>query len=165
MSSKERICVFQCLNPGLDKGYSGRCYNKYACLDESHKRFTTGMHVLVCDRHKNKPKSNLKIINQNLFQTVLVLTKNLASKSRFHFTSTRNLKLLMRRRVKKELTSSILGYTCYRLDNSKEESLIYFFYSSCYDLICRNQAVTCLKSMGKANKTLEGPLILIRGGR
>ena len=32
---KSKKLCFQCLNRGLEKGHSGRCYNKYTCPDES----------------------------------------------------------------------------------------------------------------------------------
>ena len=52
---------FQFLTPGLKRHHEGFCFNKYSCPDESHKRFKSGLHVLICDRHKND-KKNLELL-------------------------------------------------------------------------------------------------------
>ena len=58
---KKRNLCFQCLTPGLKANHEGDCFDKYKCPDDSHKRFKNGLHVLICDRHKNK-KENLDLL-------------------------------------------------------------------------------------------------------
>ena len=55
---KSKNLCFQCLTPGLKANHEGNCFDKYKCPDNSHRRFKTGLHVLICDQHKGK-KENL----------------------------------------------------------------------------------------------------------
>ena len=51
----KNLC-FQCLYPGAErkcKHKEGRCQRDFICKHESHERFPTKKHVLVCDDHKN----------------------------------------------------------------------------------------------------------------
>ena len=43
-------------------GDEGHCFGKYKCPDESHNRYKSGLHILVCDRHKNDEK-NLHLLD------------------------------------------------------------------------------------------------------
>ena len=70
MSVKERfeelkrknLCS-QCLSPGFKMGHRGRCFDKYKCPDESHNRFSSGLHILVCDSHKDNA-GNLQLLEE-----------------------------------------------------------------------------------------------------
>ena len=44
---------FQCLSPGFKAGHKGTCFDKYICPHESHRDFKQGLHVLICDKHKD----------------------------------------------------------------------------------------------------------------
>ena len=68
MSPKERFeelkrknLCFQCLTPGLKAKHEGNCFDKFKCPNESHKQHKFGLHVLICDRHKNN-KENLELL-------------------------------------------------------------------------------------------------------
>ena len=50
---RKRLC-FQCLTPGLKAGHGGKCFDKYNCPHTSHRRYQTGLHILICDKHKNE---------------------------------------------------------------------------------------------------------------
>ena len=63
MNPKERLnkfknkTLFSVSGPGYKKSHDGFCFYKYICSDESHKRFKSGLHVLICDKHKNGPEN------------------------------------------------------------------------------------------------------------
>ena len=57
---KKNLC-FQCLSPGLKVKHAGNCFDKFMCPNESHKRFRSGLHVLICDKHKTE-KANLALL-------------------------------------------------------------------------------------------------------
>ena len=49
------------LSPGLKAKDAGNCFDKFMCPNESHKRFRSGLHVLICDKHKTE-KANLALL-------------------------------------------------------------------------------------------------------
>ena len=53
---KNKGLCLQCLNPGAKQNHEGICWNKYSCQHDGHKRFDRGLHVLVCERHKEEPQ-------------------------------------------------------------------------------------------------------------
>ena len=57
---KKKMC-FQCLTPGLKAKQEGNCFDKFKCPNDSHKRFRSGLHVLICDKHKTD-KANLALL-------------------------------------------------------------------------------------------------------
>ena len=61
MLKKKRFC-FQCLTPGLKAGHSGNYFDKFKCPHDSHNRFSQGLHILICDRHKENPE-NVNLLN------------------------------------------------------------------------------------------------------
>ena len=65
MSPKERFeellnkkMFAQCLTPGRKYRHEGRCLDKYICPDPSHRSFPIGIHILVCNAHKNKVENS-----------------------------------------------------------------------------------------------------------
>ena len=50
---KRKNLCYQCLTPVSKARYEGHCFEKYKYPNESHKRFSTGLHILVCDKHKH----------------------------------------------------------------------------------------------------------------
>ena len=59
---RKKFCL-ECLIPGLKAGREGYCFDKYKCPDESHNRYKSGLHILICDRHKNNPE-NIHLLQQ-----------------------------------------------------------------------------------------------------
>ena len=55
--AKKKLCA-QCLTPGRKFGHKGRCFDKYACPDSSHRSHSSGLHILVCDKHKDKAENS-----------------------------------------------------------------------------------------------------------
>ena len=58
---KKKFCA-QCLQPGVRFDEKHNCSIEYACPDNYHKNFQNGLHVLVCDYHKESKE------NQNLIE-------------------------------------------------------------------------------------------------
>ena len=48
---KRKLC-FQCMSPGKKGGHEGPCFDKFKCPHDSHKTHQRGLHVLICDKHK-----------------------------------------------------------------------------------------------------------------
>ena len=59
---QKKFCA-QCLTPGIKSNHQGRCFDKYKCQHESHNEYPRGLHVLVCESHKDDEQ------NKQLFQT------------------------------------------------------------------------------------------------
>ena len=49
------------MKPGLKAKHRGNCFDKFKCPNESHKRYKSGLHVLICDQHKSN-KENLDLL-------------------------------------------------------------------------------------------------------
>ena len=60
---KRKHLCFQCLAPGFKVGHDGTCFDKYKCPHESHASFPHGLHVLICDKHKQNPE-NLALLEE-----------------------------------------------------------------------------------------------------
>ena len=54
---KNKGRCLQCLNPGAKQNHKGVCCKRYSCQHDSLKRFDRGLHVLVCEWHKDDPKN------------------------------------------------------------------------------------------------------------
>ncbi len=70
MSAKERLealkskhLCFQCLSPGYKAGHDGNCFDKYKCPHESHNERPRGLHVLICDKHKQN-RENVQLLEE-----------------------------------------------------------------------------------------------------
>ena len=58
---KSKNFCFQCLAPGLKAKHGGNCFDKFKCPNENHRRYKSGLHVLICDQHKSN-KVNLDLL-------------------------------------------------------------------------------------------------------
>ena len=65
--NRKNLC-FQCLYPCAQKNHEGVCFDQYVCRHVSHKKYNNGKHILVCEEHKDDPKTKsfLKNIKINL---------------------------------------------------------------------------------------------------
>ena len=59
---KNKFCL-QCLVPGVKYYQPHVCYKKYACPDTSHNRYPKGVHILVCEDHKNT-EANSRLLQE-----------------------------------------------------------------------------------------------------
>ena len=80
---KRQFCL-QCLSPGVNHRSTHNCSSKYVCPDAYHKSFKKGLHVLVCEDHKNSP-ANLNLLQQYI--------KNFIDKRGTFHDFTRNISL------------------------------------------------------------------------
>ena len=158
----KKLC-FQCLSPGLQRGHDGFCFNKYACPDESHKGFKSGLHVLICDTHKNDPR-NLALLEEYKAKYIVnssnphkEFSKKIAIS--FHVGTEINSFHKAGQNSESDQVSDVAIYMLQTIEIQGEKNYL-FFDSGCGDLVCRKGAVTHLESMGRANKILDGPLTL-----
>ena len=73
MNPKERFDELkrkkQCLTPGSKARNEGHCFEKYKCPNESHERSSTGLHILVCDKHTHD-LGNLNLLEEYKFKYI-----------------------------------------------------------------------------------------------
>jgi hypothetical protein len=151
---KANNLCFQCLYPGAKRNHEGNCFDQYACKHSSHKQYSKGKHVLVCEEHKNDLK------NKDLFEEY---------KLRFITNSKVEYKDFSKQ-MKLSFYSG--GYTgkadkpsecsIFMLQTIKVEGKTFnlFYDTGCGDLVSRRGAVAQLEKMGRANNEISGPLIL-----
>ena len=159
---KSKNLCFQCLTPGLKGNHDGRCFDKYKCPDESHKRFQFGLHILICDRHKNN-KANLELLED-------YKSKYLANSSSSHkdfsmnisisFHVNANVMILMKSKARRHNATNWRWQYMLQIISVDNQKLNLFFDSGCGDMVCRKKAVRCLQNKERARNVLHGPLIL-----
>ena len=146
---RKRFC-FQCLTPGMKLNHPGFCFDKFKCPHESHQRNDRGVHVMICDKHKDNQE------NVELFETYK--TKYITNASNPLPDYSRNMVL-----------------HCYRADSVDEEEVaIYmfqtikqegrninlFYDTGCRDSVSQKSTVDFLKGKGLAIQERKGPLPL-----
>ena len=74
---KQKGLCFQCLFPGAEisrgKHATGQCQRDFVCPHQSHDRFTTKKHVLVCEEHKDN-QENKELLDK--FKSRCILKRN-----------------------------------------------------------------------------------------
>lgn len=94
---RRRVFCVQCLLPGADSSKSkhkdGKCQHDFACKNQSHHRFPSRKHVLLCEEHKDS------IENKELLE----LYKNRCISRKYSLSPfSRNIKLSFHAETKHE---------------------------------------------------------------
>ena len=160
---KHNFCL-QCLRPGMkNDDDKHRCYVSYVCPDPSHASNPKGMHVLICETHKNNP-ANIALLKK--FKEK-VLPKRSSSFKDF----TLNISLIC---VSLSIPSISMGTGFDNIIPDVRYSAIFmlqtitidgitlrlFFDSGCGDIVVKKSAMDALKRLGRANQELPGPVSL-----
>ena len=151
---KKNLC-FQCLTPGYKAGHGGTCFDKYNCPNESHQNFGKGLHILICEKHKDEEANKLLL---EAFKEKYITFPN--SKHR---------------EFSKNIAFHVLAEVAYSISREpKREMAIFmfqtikvgthlfnlFYDSGCGDAVSRKAAIDKLKKMKRAQQTSIGPLAL-----
>ena len=154
---KKKLC-FQCLTPGLKLGHEGRCFDRYKCPDDSHKRYNYSPHVLVCDQHKTK-QQNLELLKEYKAKCIVGANDAYAD-----FSNNIDIALHVKpQSYDVELhAANNEDMAIYMLQTIKvgDKKLNLFFDSGCGDMVVWKSAVDLLEKLGRAKNIVKGPLIL-----
>ena len=158
----KKLC-FQCLTPGLKAHHEGHCFDKYVCPDESHKRFPSGLHVLICDKHKDN-KANLELLDDYKAKYITnpgslhtEFSKNITISLHAEAHSNKSYGAQSRPSQCNESDVAIYKLQTIRVGN---QDLNIFYDSGCQDMVCRKEAVDYLQNMERAKRVVDGPLML-----
>ena len=148
---RKKLCS-QCLSPGRKFGHQGHCFDKYACPHVSHKGFDRGLHILVCDKHKNNPD------NLNLLDTY----KSRCIQNRNHKDFTLNIRIAFHVSnphpgayevgLEVELDDCEKDVSVYMLQtiSISENDFNLFFDNGCSDMVVSKRALDVLIRLGRA---------------
>ena len=155
---RKKLCL-QCLTPGLKMGHEGHCFDRYKCPDESHNRYKSGLHILVCDRHKNDEK-NLQLLELYKSKCISDTQKDFSKKIEiaFHIGDPRSYEAQLQGVCSKDRTEMAI----YMLQTIKvgDDKLNIFFDSGCYDMVCSKRAVDLLSKQQRAKNVSKENVIL-----
>ena len=156
----------QCLNPGAKENSgvhkTGRCYSRFSCKHELHKKYDRKWHVLLCHLHKNSD-ANVALITEFKEQRILKVESlpdySKQIKISFHIDNVDVHKGESKHCNLKE--SSIYVLQTVQVEG---ELMKLFFDSGCCDLVSRKRAIDCLQKLGRANLEIPGPIPLFGVG-
>ena len=156
----KKFCI-QCLRPGMKFDDEHKCYKMYACPDPSHAAHPKGVHVLLCDTHKNDP-ANVALLEK--------YKERIISKRSNKFKDfTKNISLICVTLsvhiggVRNGLTnvipdirfSAIFMLQTIIVDGV---TLRLFFDTGCGDIVVKKSAMDALKRIGRAQLEIPGPI-------
>ena len=163
---KKKFCL-QCMLPGIVHDSNHRCFTRYNCPDPYHKKWSKGMHILLCSRHKDSPQ-NIALLAE--------YKEKVISKRSDHFKPfTKNISLVC---GSVNLTISgpsffdgpsdnvipdikdNAGFQLQTIGVDSQNALNLFFDGGCGDLVIKKTAVDILLSIGRAILEVPGPLML-----
>ena len=169
---KQHLCM-QCLSPGIKYNETHNCVDKYVCNHEYHQRYKQGLHVLLCERHKNRPE-NLELLKNYM--------ENFIKKRSSTFQDfTKNISLVCHHNevylanpVGKMSNSKIIpdieDRACFQLQTisikgqlkgrTKTRQVNMFYDGGCGDMVISKATVDFLLSIGRATLLKPGPLCL-----
>ena len=138
--------------------HEGFCFDKYKCPHESHNRFKSGLHILICDKHKNN-KENLDLLDTYKSKYI---TKSDSSHADFS------------KKIAISFHAEPGNNTSYKVEGEDSEMAIYmlqtirvgdknlrlFYDTGCGDMVCRKEAIDWLEKENKAQNILSGPLTI-----
>ena len=152
---KNGLCI-QCLFPGAryqtSKHKEGKCQRDFTCKHPSHDRYTTKMHVLVCEEHKDNAE-NKDLLNLYRQKCILRQSADLPDYSKniqltYHSTSTDDHQVLSNEKAIYMLQTIEVNKNYYTI----------FYDSGCGDFVTTYDTV---KKLGRrANKEFDGPIKL-----
>ena len=158
----KRMC-FQCLVPGATAKHSGTCYGKYVCPHDSHKGFDTGIHVLICDRHKDDD-ANKKLFEEYKSKLITYSNSN-------HRDFSKNISISYFNADQNSYTAHdkdaddaddvaifALQTIAVKDDDNRDHFVNLFFDGGCGDGCFRRRAINMLVSLGRAVNTASEPL-------
>ena len=162
---KSRGLCCQCLYPGakhrLQKHKEGRCQSEFACKHPSHDKYTTKLHVLLCQEHRDSPQ-NQDLLQEYKEKCILRQSVELPSFSKdihlsFH-TSTHKGKEVINQSTTQDDQQYNEESGIYMLQTIKIDNECYtiFYDSGCSDFVTTYNAA---KRMGeRAQKQFDGPI-------
>ena len=141
-----------CLTPGRKAGHGGRCFDKYACPDASHKRFPKGLHILVCDQHKNKP-DNLKLLEE--YKSKCIENRNhkdfsLNIQIAFHVTSPHPGAYEVGLEIEPDDCEKDVPVYMLQTIKILEDKFNLFFDNGCSDMVLSKRALDIFIKLGRA---------------
>ena len=149
---KKRFC-FQCLTPGLKPGHSGNCFDKYKCPHESHKGFSQGLHILICDRHKENPE-NIDLLKE--FKSKYITFPNSP-----HRDFSRNLSLTCHYETDvDDEESEDMALYIFQTIRVKNDDYNLFYDGGCGAGVLMKMAVDKLVAEKRGKQTVKGPITL-----
>ena len=150
---KKKLC-FQCLMPGKKPKHEGTCFDIYKCPHESHKKFQSGLHVLICDRHKENKE------NKELLEAYKV--KYISSTLHRDFSKNIGISYVDGSYKTEVEDCEGLEMAMYMLQTVKvgDQYLNLFYDSGCGDMVCRKGAVDKLIVQDRAKNIVSGPIVI-----
>ena len=129
---------------------------KYKCTHESHKRFQTGLHVLICEQHKDRNENKVLLENYR--------AKYIANPGSPYRDYSKTIAL----HADAESDESYIAHgedldvAIYMLQTISVDGkkLNLFYDTGCSDMVCKKEAVDCLSKAGRAKNILRGPLTI-----
>ena len=155
---KRKHLCFQCLSPGYKSGHEGNCFDRYKCPHEDHNQHERGLHVLICNKHKEN-RENIELLEA-------YKAKYITFPSSAHRDFSRNIGTFH--------VQSSYGASANANDEQPEEAAMYclqttkvgdhlynlFFDNGCSDMICKKDAADRLISENRGSIVKEGPFPL-----
>ena len=158
---KSKKFCFQCLTPGLKANHEGDCFEKFKCPNESHKRFKRGLHVLICDKHKNN-RENLELLE--IYRSKCITGSNCDYKDfsktigiSFHVGIQNSDKSFNGTSESEESELAIYMLQTITIGSQK---LNIFYDTGCSDMVCTKQTADYLITQERAENIMTGPIIL-----
>ena len=158
---RKKLCFcFQCLTPGLKVGHEGKCFDRYKCPNESHRCFKSGIHVLICDRHKND-QANLELLD--VYKSNCILHTN---NSYSEFSKNIGISFHVKNKYYKvsdngtENEDSDMGIYMLQTIKIGDQNFNVFFDSGCGDMVCKKSAIDLLDKQNRTENIVKGPLVI-----
>ena len=163
---EKKFCA-QCLEPGVKFDEDHECSTEYVCTDKFHKRFKSGLHVLICSHHRER-KENLDLLE--LFKrNVLSNVKNLDDFSKkisiSYYSQSAKTTYVSENTYKSKnsnVEDDVFDTGIFMLQTIRIEGNTFnlFFDSGCGDMVIKKSAVNCLMKLGRAKLERPGPITL-----
>lgn len=157
---RNKFCL-QCLSPGMKFDKEHTCYDTYVCPDPSHKKFSKGLHVLVCQEHKTSAE-NMKILEN--------YKRNFLSKRAMKFedfTIKVSLTCFSQARFANicesaEIAETIKESAIFMMQSIDVNGLqLNFMYDTgCGDMVISMSAIEKLMVQNRAKLDVPGPIII-----
>ena len=152
---KSKHLCFQCLTPGFKSGHQGDCFDKFKCPHESHNTHNRGLHVLICNQHKEN-RENIELLEE-------YKAKYITFSGSPHQEFSRNIRVHHVESHAAEATDEAKEMAMYLLQPIQIEGEMFnlFYDNGCSDALCTKNAVDRLLRLGKANLFKKGPFPLV----
>ena len=165
-----KFCA-QCLEPGVRFGEKHNCSKEFACPDSYHRKFQSGLHVLVCGSHRES-RENQRLVEE--FKKYVVdkvsnlddFSKNISichSRTAGNMVSFKYQKTASLKGGASKNEFKVCDHAIFMLQTIKVNgrSLNLFFDSGCGDMVIKRSAIVHLRKVGRAKLELPGPIELV----